>query len=265
MNTKRTLLSEKEADLLDSLISGYGVIVSFDQVYSELAGSMSRQAARNLVSKLASNGWLVGIKKGLYFVAGSESRGFAALPVYKIAQLLGKDSYVSFEAALQHHGLFDQHLKTVISVSPRAYADKEFQGVIYKFVKAKERLYFGYEEKRVEDYLVKIATVEKALLDLLSFKRTAYSVDLVMERLRKNAGELDLERLSEYLGDQSLTVRRIMGFLLEAAGLDTEDLHAEVEGASSASFMLKGAGDFNARWRLYVPRRFVDRIGYAGV
>ncbi len=75
MQTKRTILSEKEAELLDGLIAAYGVLVDFDQIYTELSGSMSRQAAANLVSKLSRNGWLVRLKKGTYFIAGQRIQG----------------------------------------------------------------------------------------------------------------------------------------------------------------------------------------------
>jgi predicted transcriptional regulator of viral defense system len=255
MSTKRTILSEKEADLIDRLIAEHGVIVDFDQVFSILAGTMSRQAARNLVGKLTGNGWLVRIKKGVYFVAGTESRGFAALPVYKIAQIFTGESYVSFEAALQFHGFFDQYLKAVISVSPGAYSGREFQGIDYRFIKAKRELYYGFEEERVDGYLVKIATVEKAMLDLINFRRTAYSVDLVLEHLREHGSDFDAARLSEYIAKQSHAVRRIMGYLLDLAGLDSEQVHAMVKNTSGPTFMLKNSKDFNARWRLYVPPR----------
>lgn len=255
MSTKRTILSEKEADLLDRLIAEHGVIVDFDQVFSILTEAMSRQAARNLVSKLTGNGWLVRIKKGVYFVAGTESRGFAALPVYKIAQIFAGESYVSLEAALQFHGHFDQYLKAVISVSSRAYSGREFQGVDYKFIKAKRELYYGFEEKRIDGYLVKIATVEKAMLDLIGFRRTAYSVDLVLELLREHGSDFDGARLNEYIGKQSLAVRRIMGYLFDLAGLDSEQVHTTVKKASGPTFMLENSKDFNARWRLYVPHR----------
>lgn len=252
MSTKRTILSEKEADLLDTLIAEHGVIVDFESIYSEVEEDMSRQAARNLVSKLAGNGWLVRIKKGVYFIAGFESRGFASLPVQKIAQVLVEESYVSFEAALQFHGFFDQYLKTVISVTARAYPGRRFQGIDYRYVKAKPELCYGFEEQRVEGYLVKMATAEKAMLDLICFGRTGYSVDLFLDTLREYGRDLDLARLAEYSAPQSLAVRRITGYLLELAGLDSGQVHATVKGEKGASFLHGNSGDFNARWRLYV-------------
>ena len=255
MRTKRTILSQKEAELIDGIVAKYGVVVVFDQVYAELGKSMSRQAAANLVSKLSRNGWLVRLKKGTYYIAGSESRGFAALPVHKIARIFVEESYVSFEAALQFHGLFDQHLRSVISVSLRVYDTREFQGIRYEYVTTKGGLFYGFEEERVEGFMARIASAEKALLDLLNYRRTAYSVDLVLEKLCENTDEIDLGRLHEYCAGQSLTVRRIIGLLLDRSGLDSGPVYETVVGGASASFMFKDSGTFNAKWRLYVPAR----------
>lgn len=255
MKTKRTILSEKEAELIDGIIAKYGVVVDFDQIYAELSSSMSRQAAANLVSKLSRNGWLVRLKKGTYYIAGSESRGFAALPVYKIAQIFVEESYVSFEAALQFHGLFDQHLRSVLSVALKVYDTREFQGVRYGYVKTKGSLFYGFGDERVEGFVVRIASVEKALLDLLNYRRAAYAVDLVLEKLQTSADEIDLGRLHEYCAGQSLTVQRIAGLLLDKAGLDSGPVYGMVLGKSSASLMLKDSGTFNAKWRLYTPAR----------
>ncbi len=257
MKTKRTILSEKEAEFIDGLVAKYGVIVDFDQIYAELSGSMSRQAAANLVSKLCRNGWLVRLKKGFYYIAGSESRGFAAIPVYKIAQIFVDESYVSFEAALQFHGLFDQHLGSVINVSLKVYDTREFQGIRYEYVKTKGALFYGFQEERVESFVVRIASVEKALLDLLNYRRSAYSVDLVLEKLQASSDDIDLGRFHEYCAGQSLTVRRIAGLLMDKAGLDSGPVYETVMDKASVSFTLRNSGTFNAKWRLYVPARLV--------
>ena len=184
-----------------------------------------------------------------------ESRGFAALPVYKIAQIFVEESYVSFEAALQFHGLFDQYLRSVISVSLKAYNTREFQGIRYEYIKTRGALFYGFQDERVEGFVVRIASVEKALLDLLNYRRTVYSVDLVLEKLQTSADEIDISRLHEYCAGQSLTVRRIAGLLLDKAGLDSGPVYEMVMGKPSASYMLRGGGTFNAKWRLYAPAR----------
>ncbi|MBK5225063.1 MAG: type IV toxin-antitoxin system AbiEi family antitoxin domain-containing protein [Thermoleophilia bacterium] len=64
MDMKKTILSEKELRLLESLISSHGYIVTFGQVEAKLG--ISRQSTRNLVAKLVRNGWLVRVKRRIH-------------------------------------------------------------------------------------------------------------------------------------------------------------------------------------------------------
>lgn len=251
MATKKTILSENESNIIESLIARYGSVVTFEQIFSELENKIDRPAIRKLVFKLTKNGWLVRVKKGVYTVASIESRGFIALPIYKIAQILDETSYVSFEAALQYHGIFDQLLATVISVSARSHKPATLQNITYKFINAKNDLYYGWEEKRVENFLVRIATPEKAILDMLSFKRHVYTIDLVLEKLREHGHDFDYNRFYEYLQKQSLTVKRITGFLFDLAGIDSSRLYELIRHKTTSSFMTVKSKKFNAKWRLY--------------
>ena len=75
------------------------------------------QQAKKLITKLVGNGWLIRIKRGLYAISDFNNRGFLSLSPYIVANLLVKDSYVSFESALSYYGMFDQWTNTVISIA----------------------------------------------------------------------------------------------------------------------------------------------------
>lgn len=257
MSTKKTILSENELNIIESLLSSYGSIVTFNQVYSKLEKKLGRPAVRNFINKLVKNGWLVSIKKGIYAIASIDSRGFLTLPIYKIAQVLEESSYVSFEAALQYHGMFDQLVSVVTSVSLKRRKIKNLQGISYRFIYTKNESFYGWEEKRVENYLVKIATAEKAILDLLAFNRTTYSIDLVLEKLQEHKNDFNLDNFDKYLKKQTITVKRIMGFLFDAVGIDSGNLHKLVKHKKTSSFMTANSKIFNAKWRLYYEDRFV--------
>lgn len=256
MTMKRTILSEKESKLLENLIANYGSIVTFTQIYSHLKNEISKQTARNLVNKLVKNGWLVTIKSGTYVIASIDSRNYISLPIYKIAQVLDEGSYVSLEAALQYHGMFDQLVSTVTSVTLKKRQAKTLQGINYKFIKTKKELFYGWEEKQVENYSVKIATAEKAILDFLAFKRSTYSVDLILEKLRDFRSDINLKRLNEYSKNQTLTVKRVLGFLLDQLGIDSSYLYDLVKNNASHSKITSKSNIFNAKWRLYYEDRF---------
>lgn len=259
MNTKRTILSEKESNLIEEIIAKYSTIVNFEQIYSILEGKITRQGTRNLVNKLSKNGWLVRIKKGLYFVAGLESRGSISIHYFKIAQILVKDSYISCEAALQHHGMFDQSLKVIVSISLKRLNIKEIQNTQFKFIKIKRDNYYGWQEDRIENYLVKIAIVEKALLDLLNFERNIYYVDLVFEILKEYHKDINFNKLIEFSKKQSITVQRIVGFLMDKLLLNSTEIYNSVKNKKNCSYMTNDSEKFNSKWRLYFHRAFDER------
>lgn len=251
MTTKSTILSQKESELLENLIIKAGLFVTFEQIFKELRTSMSRQEIRNLVSKLARNGWLVRIKKGVYYITTLESRGSFNISNFIIAQVLSENSYISRESALQHYGMFDQHLKTVTSISLKRIAKKEIQGTIFEFIAVNKNNFYGWNKFNMEGRLIKIAFIEKALLDLLNFKRTFYSVDLVLEKLKNYQDSIDIVKLNKFSQKQSTTVQRILGFLFDKAGIDASYLYNLTRKKTSNSRMSKDSKLFNAKWRLY--------------
>lgn len=256
MDTKRTILTEKELNLIEDLIAHYGPVVDFEQFYTQVKGNLSRQEARNLVAKLMDNGWLVSIKKGTYYITSLESRGVANISFLAIAQLLYQDSYISFEAALQYHNMFDQLLRTVTSVSLRQKQTKEIQGIRYKFIKTNQDNFYGFEEVQLEGRLVKIATAEKAILDILNLRRTIHCVDLVLEKIMQHKDEFNWQRLVQYCQKQSITTTRVIGFLLDKAGIDSTEVYNLVRDKKGASYLSKDSTNFNAKWRLYYHNHF---------
>jgi predicted transcriptional regulator of viral defense system len=256
MTQNTTILSEKESSLIESLIAKYGLIVDFDQIQQELSQAYSRQQARNLVAKMTKNGWLVRIKKGVYYMTNLESRGFAGASVLVIAQAILEESYVSFEAALQHHGVFDQHARTVTSVCLKKKADKTIQGITYRFIKSSKKNFYGWEETQIEGRTVKVATLEKAILDMIRSQRSIHSLDLVLEKVREYKGNFDLEKLNELARSQSVIVQKILGFLLDKAGIDSGSIYELTKHKEGAGSMTKDSDVFSGKWNLYYHNHF---------
>lgn len=257
MLSNRTILSNTESSLLETLLAKYGEVVDFDKIFLELKKTKSRQEIRNLVSKLSKNGWLVRIKKSLYYIASLESRGSTALSVFAIAYLLENQSYVSFEGALQYHGMFDQHLKTITSLTLKDRKKKEIQGIRYIFAHTKKENFIGWETKWEYSNKMQIATAEKALLDMLAFNRSLHTVDLVLEKLQEHGHDINWKQFITLAKTQSVTVQRIAGFLLDKLNINTSELSKNVSQKKSASFMTKDSKKFIAKWRLYSHNQFI--------
>jgi predicted transcriptional regulator of viral defense system len=256
MTQNNTILSEKESILLENLIAKYGLFVNFDQIYAELGQDYTRQKAKKTVIKLTKNGWLVRIKKGVYYITNLESRGFAGASVLVIAQAIMDESYVSFEAALQHHGVFDQHARMVTSVCLKKKADKTIQGITYRFIKVSGKNFYEWEETQIEGRTVKVATLEKAILDMIQSQRSIHSLDLVLEKLKEYKENFDFDKLNDLAKNQSITVQKILGFLLDKAGIDSGSIQESLKDNEGASFMTKDSDVFSGKWNLYYHNHF---------
>src|SRR5271157_760182 len=251
----QTILSVKQSELLENLIVKYGQIVTFNQIFQEAEGLWDYKQTKNLVTKLVKDGWLIRIKRGLYAISDLSSRGFLSQSPYVIANLLVADSYVSFEAALQEYGMFDQLTGKTISVSLIQRKPVQLGGMEYGFVKTKPEYYFGWQEVPVGTQNARIATPEKALIDMVNFHKSQYSIDLVIEKLLDYKTDLDLTRLTEYLRRFPITTIKTFGVILDLLGMDSERLHGLVKPVGT-NWMLPGDTKFNAKWRLYYRADF---------
>lgn len=259
MATKNIILSKKDARLLEGVILRYGRIVSFEQVKNVFKEDYSLAETRNRVSLLAKLGWLARIKRGLFVVVtdiGSLASG--DISFYTLSQALNKDSYISFESALQYHGMFDQMLSTVGAVTFKRARKYKIKDTDIRFFKIKKKLYFGFTKERSDIGLVSIAKKEKALLDILYFRSNQYYASLVWEKLSEYKQGIDFNLLKQYAKKFNLDVIRQTGFFLDRLGIDTSDLIKSISLKTSYSKMTKDSKDFNSKWRLYFDRNIVD-------
>ncbi|MFA4981956.1 MAG: hypothetical protein WC592_05750 [Candidatus Omnitrophota bacterium] len=252
MVIKHTILSRKDSHLLENAILKYGRIVSFTQLYEILKNDYSLAEARNRIAMLANLGWLIRIKKGFYtIVTDIGSLSTEGVSYYAISHALNMDSYISFENALQYHGLFDQMLSGIGAVTfmrARVYKVKDEE---IRFFHIKKDLYFGFSEERSDIGLVNIASKEKALLDILYFRSNAYYASLVWEKLRENKDAMNMELLKEYAAKFTLDVIRQIGFFLDHLNIDANGLRNLVKNKGGYSKMTENSKTFDSKWRLY--------------
>lgn len=250
------MLSVEHSELLENLIVKHGKIVTTPNIFAEVGTFLTRKQTEYLITTLTKQGWLVRIKRGLYAISDLSGRGFLSLSPYAVANLLAGDSYVSFEFALQYHGMFDQLTNRVISVSLKMHKTVRLQNLEYVFVKTKTEYHFGWKEVLIDNLNARIATPEKALVDTLNFHRSVYSIDLVMEKLREYKKDLDLLLLVEYISKMSMTTIKVFGFLFDRVDIDSSQLLKLVKRSKGAHRMASDAECFDAKWRLYYNSHF---------
>lgn len=245
------MLSTATSELLENLILKYGQIVTTQQIFSEAGVFMNHKQTEYLITTLTKNGWLMRIKKGMYAISDLSTRGFLSLSSCVVAHLLVKDSYVSFESALQHHGMFDQLAGKTISISLKMHKTVQLQNIEYSFVKTKTDYYFGWQEVVIDNQTVRIATAEKALVDMINFHKSTYSIDLVIEKLRNHKMNLDFACLNNFICKMSMTTVKIFGFIFDLLNIDSSKLLKQARSVRGAHRMTTNSKTFNAKWRLY--------------
>jgi len=90
--------------------------------------------------------------------------------LYLVANTLYQPSYVSLEFALKFYNLIPEEVFLITSVSTRKTQILKTPLSSFSYTKIHENLFWGYELVRYENRFLKIASMEKALLDLLYFR-----------------------------------------------------------------------------------------------
>jgi len=251
----RISLTEDELEILESALIEYGAVVTFDQL-SNLFNE-NRQYARKRINKLTKQGWLKRIKKGVYVMSDLSTRGTLAISHKAVVNIFVEEAYISFETALQHYGLYDQLGASINVVSLKQYKKTVIDKITYNFIKTQQQYFYGWNPHDIDGQVVKIASIEKALIDLIQFHRTRYSTDLVLEKLRIFTEDIMPNRLTEYALKSNLTTQRIMGFLMDYANLDSSQIYSAVMNRKSVSSISKSENNqYNHKWKLYYDSYF---------
>ncbi len=253
---KKTTLAVKDGELLEILIAKYGKVVTAGQIEAEAKHIWDYQQTHNRIQQLVKNGWLIRIKRGLYAINDLSSRGFLSISPYVVAGLLVEESYVSFEAALNYRGMFDQFVQKFTSVSLKQFKGTDLEAIQYRFIKSQEKLFVGWEKVEIENMAAKIACAEKALVDLIHFRTGKYVVDLVIKKLQTYEEDLNIEKLIHYASLASQKTIKTFGLIFDLLGWESEKLFQFLAGNRSTHWMSPNDKTFNAKWRLYYDDYF---------
>lgn len=257
MSSKNTILTEKRLRDIEDIIAGCGRITTTQGIRKSIGARYSKFALKKRIYQLKEKGWLVPLRRGLYFLCDISSRGFVGVSPLVIAGAFNKNSYVSLDSALSFHGFFEQMLQVTSSVTTSKSKNYVFQDHTYRYLKIRKKLFFGFRTETLEGYYVKIAELEKVILDYLYFKNDTYSIDLLLEKLRRSKERIDLGKLFSYARKFPEATRRKLGFVLDLLKVDTQELHKKVS-SRGYSRLTPHSRAFNAKWRLYYEDRFTE-------
>lgn len=115
----------------------------------------AKRTVEDLIKKLIEEKVLGQLEKGKYQVINTQPSSF------EIAQFLYSPSYISFETALNYHGILSQFPTEITSATTKKRAVKCVENTTYSYSKISSKLFTGYYKE--DTYL--IASPEKALFD----------------------------------------------------------------------------------------------------
>lgn len=255
---KNTILSEKDAKLIEKAIIQHGRILDIRELLVIFKNEYTTASAYKRINLLAKAGWFKRIKRGLYLVINSlTARSQIDVSLLSIANVLVKESYVSLSHALNYYQMFDQYANSVVSISSKGNKKYLLDNYLFVFSKVKKEMFFGFSEKIENGKFVRIADAEKALIDYLYLDKSFGSASLVFEKLRDYHQELDLKKLQEYALRSGFTIKREVGFMLDELKLDSGLIYQAIKNNRGASRFTKESKLFNAKWRLYYDGRVI--------
>ncbi len=164
----------------------------------------SKEYAKKLLRRIVKSGAVFKIKRDLY--------SFYDDPFLASSFLLNP-SYISSVSALSYHKLITQLPQNIFCFTPKQKKKFNFRTEILFF---HTNYFLGFEMQKYENFILPIATPEKAIIDSLGI----VPISVFEEAFEK----INLERMLAYLKKigKSCFAKRI-GYLLEKNGFDAYD------------------------------------------
>lgn len=157
-------------------------------------------------------------------------------------------SYISMWSLFSLRGLTEQVLREIMIVT--SVNKMEITKGSYSISFTKSSHCFGYDKEMYQGYEVFLATVEKAIIDSLMYRKVPF--DEIVKVIR--SADLNPDKMTEYISRiNSSSLAKRIGFLMEKEGVDMDSLLDLID----YNYILlnvdgEDTGVKNERWRLIV-------------
>jgi predicted transcriptional regulator of viral defense system len=252
-------------------------IVTFDDIVRSASKIVTisqnrRYIYRKYVKRLVETRKLQPIKKGLYAVLSpSEKLEKHETDKLLIASKIRKEYYLGFHTALEYYGsAYSTFNETYVCVQAKDRFDPFHYGrFTFKPVFTKDTV-SQIVEKPYGSSLIRVSSKERTFIECIDRVQYAGGWEECTKSLAELSG-IDFEKLVTLTFNQKKQILfRQVGYFLEYIRNASpfyehisqnilEKLRTQVKG--SPQYLVRGEpGELNARWRLYIPEDFEEKL-----
>lgn len=172
--------------------------------FSQLS-KMNPASARSFLARSSKrkDSHIVKLKRGVYLFLPNLTTEL------EIANKLHQPSYISFETALSYYNIIPEIVYAITSATTKRSTEIVAKNSLYKYLKIKKGLYFGYRPIKIKNKTIMMAEPEKALLDyvyILSLKKRNFN-----ERI--DLTKINIQKLKNYINYFGKVIKKNKAFV----------------------------------------------------
>lgn len=220
--------------------------------------------ARKMIAHLVETGWLVRVGPGKYQLQPAKTGldPYPSADKFVAAGQLSKDGFIAFGSAAEYHGLTTQVFLSVTVASTKRGCVREGPPVRIEYVHVNPQNFVGFQ-KISKAPNVKVATIERTLLDVLDRPDYSGGISDIPEIFRRALSRAKVDKILEYLPTyRSKSLVQRIAFMLETFGYQlTPQQEQELQRLSKGNYAYlftrgypgtDSQRRYNSKWRLVI-------------
>jgi len=247
----------KSIEVLTKLME-LGEVFTTDEAKRRLG--LKESALYYHLRRLVEIGFLERIGKGKYLIKSNPNVSISP-DAFLLASLLVKPGAIAYWSALNYYGLTEQIPSTIFIQTPRRTGISKFPNI--KIVSVKPHKFFGLNEVKISEKIIKITDPEKTIIDCLDKPKYCGGLIEVAKALKN--GSFDFDKMLNYVKKmENVAILKRLGFLCEKLGLGIE---VKIERRYLRSYPLLDptmpkVGEINPRWGLIIniPKNYLEEL-----